>query len=57
MGFMMARMAGNLVFPRVLQFLGASAKLQKPTSSFMSIRPSEWNNLVPIEGIFMKHYV
>jgi hypothetical protein len=47
-------------------FLGAFAKLQKATTSFvMSVRPSvrptvrlsAWNNLAPIRRIFMKYYI
>jgi len=36
-------------------FLGALAKVgEKKLSFVMSVRPTTWNNLAPIGGIFMK---
>jgi hypothetical protein len=54
-GFLVHKVAPRQVCLRLIQFLGAFAKLRKATVSFvMSVPASTWKNSVPTGCIFMK---
>jgi hypothetical protein len=41
----------------ITKFTGTFAELQNATISFVSVRPSAWNNSAPTGRIFMKFYI